>query len=538
MSLYSVLYAVNALGALIMAVAILVVRSPQPVQLAYSALSAVLALWSGLSFIWSVQTTPTGAAFWIKTMLYPACLGHAVTFHFTLLFTGRLSGYRRVLWAAYIISGVLVVVNLHHGFVAAVRPRPPFLFYPQASGFVSGFLAVQAFYVALSIAIMAQAVRSAQPPHRTRLGYAILLTLVGWTGAWTNWGYYYDLVRIPPIGNVAILAFLIAAAYLIFTEDALELHLAAQTTVVYTLLTLCLTLVYTGCVILSTKLLERWIGYSSIIGSLLAGLAIAIGFNPLRERIIRVVDRLLFGKTIVELSTENQRMREELLKQDRLKAVATLAAGMAHEIRNPLTAIKVFAERLTQQYDDPEFRTDFRRTVIDEVQRISGILQHLLEFSKPQPPALTPVRMVPIVDDTVRLLGTSLRDHQVAVTTHYDADPILMIDPHQIRQALLNVLLNSIEAMPHGGTLQIRTAIEPLGRFCITLADTGVGIREDDQPHVFDPFFTTKDSGTGLGLAIVHSIVTQHGGAVRLTSQYGHGTTIQIFLRLQSGQPT
>ena len=391
------------------------------------------------------------------------------------------------------------------------------------------------WYVALSIFVMARSIRPAEPLRKTRLRYAVCLLTLGWAGAWTNWCYYYDGVPIPPVGNFAVLFALLAAAYLIFKQDILELRLAAQKTVVYTLLTLCLTLSYTAFVILSERFFQRWIGYSSLVGSVLAGLTIAVAFNPLRERIIAVVDRFLFGTTLLELSTENQRMREELLQQDRLKAIATLAAGMAHEIKNPLTSIKVFAESLPTRYDAPEFRHEFRQVVLDEVQRIDGILRQLLEFSKPQPPALSPPLMVPVLEEILHLLGDHLRTQGIEVVMSYEADPVVLIDKHQIRQALLNLVLNSRQAMPNGGLLRVGTSLESQQRLRLTIEDTGAGIETHHLPRAFDPFFTTKEAGTGLGLSIAHTIIVKnHGGGIRLASEVGKGTVVQLSLRYES----
>jgi len=535
MNVYAAVNGLNALGAALIAFAILLSRIKQPVHLAFAGVSLIVALWTGANFLWSLQTTPAASLFWIQMSIYPVCLAHAVTFHFALLFTQTLARHRRALWTGYASGLVLLLINARNGFVASVRPKPPFALYPQASEWLGPFILIQVLYLALSLFVMARSIRPGEPPRKTRLHSAVFFMALGWTGAWTNWCYYYDGVPIPPVGNVAVLVSLLAAAYLIFKQDILELHLAAQKTVVYTLLTLCLTLIYTLFVILSERLFQRWIGYSSLVGSVLAGLTIAVAFNPLRERIITVVDRFLFGTTLLELSTENQRMREELLQQDRLKAIATLAAGMAHEIKNPLTSIKVFAEYLPTRYDEPEFRHEFRQVVLDEVQRIDGILRQLLEFSKPQPPVLNPLPIVPVLEEILHLLGETLRTHGIEVATSYEADPVVLIDKHQIRQALLNIVLNSMQAMPNGGLLRVETSLESQQCLRLTIEDTGTGIEKHHLPHVFDPFFTTKEAGTGLGLSIVHAIIVKnHGGDIRLASDVGKGTVVQLRLRCES----
>jgi signal transduction histidine kinase len=227
------------------------------------------------------------------------------------------------------------------------------------------------------------------------------------------------------------------------------------------------------------------------------------------------------------------KLEDEILKQDRLKAVATLAAGMAHEIKNPLTSIRTFAEYLPEKYADPEFRGKFKKIVVDEVDRVNSIVQQLLEFSKPKEPELKPVSIVDILDDTLGLITSKLLDHKIALSREYQASPQILADRNQLKQAFLNLFLNSIQAMPGGGTLTVKTTLTGNNRLLVAISDTGTGIPKESLPHIFDPFYTTKESGTGLGLSIVHGIVLKHKGKIRVESGSG-GTTISVALKSQS----
>ena len=133
MNVYAAVNGLNALGAALLAFAILLGRITQPVHLAFAGVSLIVALWTGTNFIWSLQTTPAASLFWIQMSIYPVCVAHAVTFHFALLFTQTLARHRRALWTGYAAGLVLLLINACHGFVASVRPKPPFALYPQAS---------------------------------------------------------------------------------------------------------------------------------------------------------------------------------------------------------------------------------------------------------------------------------------------------------------------------------------------------------------------------------------------------------------------
>jgi len=325
--------------------------------------------------------------------------------------------------------------------------------------------------------------------------------------------------------------FVFAVALLIFKHNLLELNLAFRKTFVYGALTLFIMLIYIVFIVISERLFQSYFKYNSILLAISAALAIALLFNPLRHALIKFVDLRFFGKNIAELSAENLIMKNELKRQDQMKAVATLAAGMAHEIKNPLTSIRTFAEYLPIKYNDPEFRNRFMKVVTDEVDRVNNIVQQLLEFSKPQPPNLRDCSLSDLAEDTLSLLNKNLVEGKIRVVKDYAAEVPVRADKNQMRQAILNILLNAIQAMPNGGVLTIKTTLDG-GYFQLSVSDTGSGIPKEDLSRIFDPFFTTKDQGTGLGLAIVHGIIKEHQGRIEARSELGQGTTFTLFLKI------
>jgi signal transduction histidine kinase/ActR/RegA family two-component response regulator len=222
--------------------------------------------------------------------------------------------------------------------------------------------------------------------------------------------------------------------------------------------------------------------------------------------------------------------QERLVQQERMVAAGRLAMGLAHEIKNPLAAIKTFAEFLPERYDDPSFRQEFSTVVQKEVTRIAQAVQGLSDFAKPLLPKLEPIDVQQILRDTVTLLSTQCLKQRVTVTQQYEHDPILVqANPNQLKQVCLNLCVNALDAMPHGGTLTVACGYRD-GDALLYIRDTGTGIAEEHLPQLFDPFFTTKPNGMGLGLAVVKQILEQHFGKIRVDSRVGAGTTFEITL--------
>ncbi|NQU19406.1 hypothetical protein HQ550_04575 [bacterium] len=229
------------------------------------------------------------------------------------------------------------------------------------------------------------------------------------------------------------------------------------------------------------------------------------------------------------------------MRSEKLKAVATFASGMAHEIKNPLTAIKTFAEYLPQKTEDKEFLGKFSKIVGSEVEKIDNLVHQLLDFSKPAPLQLKKADIHKLVDETLELLNNQFIRHNIKVNKNYsDFEMIAVIDRNQMKQVSLNLFINAIEAMSNGGTLTVSTELVNSGeirdnsckkRFVrICVQDTGCGISEKDLPHIFEPFYSTKEKGSGLGLSIVYNIIKEHKGSIKAESRINKGTKFVIEL--------
>ena len=531
MNYYAVIQGINSVCALTITLIIFFNKSRKPIQIAYGVFSLLLFLWAFFYFNWGFQINKEKSLFWMRLVEFPICFIHTAYFHFMLIFSNSLEKYKKYLYASYAISIIAFFINCFNGFfdLSYIRNKDPFYYWPHATPWTSLFIATEISFVILSFWIVFHAIKNSAEPLKTRLKYYLIIAIIGWSGGLLNWCYFYDSTPIPPVGNPAVTLYLLGTFYLMIKHDLLALNLVIRRTFVYGSLTLIITLIYTIVIIVSEKVFQSYFGYNSFIGTILAGIVIALLFNPLRSFLIKFIETNFFGKSIEALSTENIQMRHELQNQDRMKAVSTLAAGMAHEIKNPLTAIKTFTEHLPNKSKDPEFISKFQKVVGSEVEKIDSIVRELLEFSKPAPLKLERANIEQIIDETLQLLNAEFIKHNINVEKILNNRPTLISgDSKQLKQVFLNLFLNSIQAMPRGGVLTVSTSLTPGYCLLTTISDTGIGIPKENIPHIFDPFFTTKESGTGLGLAIVHGIIKEHKGKIEVTSHLGTGTEFRI----------
>jgi two-component system, NtrC family, sensor histidine kinase HydH len=230
--------------------------------------------------------------------------------------------------------------------------------------------------------------------------------------------------------------------------------------------------------------------------------------------------------------TEINNLKMEIEKNQRLASLGNLAAGVAHEIRNPLSSIKGFATYFKERYKDIPDDKKTAEIMVQEVERLNRVISQLLEFASPVKIHKKSVSMVTLIQHSLKMIEGHAREKNIEIKTDLDHHTKnLYIDPDKINQVFLNIYLNAIEAMENNGTLYVRLTEDKKNNMAkVEISDTGKGIIKEDLTHIFDPYFTTKQSGTGLGLAIVHKIIESHKGEIRVESERGSGTTVTILL--------
>jgi two-component system sensor histidine kinase HydH len=223
--------------------------------------------------------------------------------------------------------------------------------------------------------------------------------------------------------------------------------------------------------------------------------------------------------------TAIRQLEKEVAKSRHLNSLGSLAAGVAHEIRNPLSSIKGFAvyfkERLSGNTED-EQTADI---MIAEVERLNRVISQLIEFARPSELKLEKIQLPDLINHAVALISAEAQKKQIEVTINIAPDLLaLEADPDKIKQVLLNILLNSLAAMNKEGKISINVMPQK-DNIAVIISDTGAGIEQTDLPRIYDPYFTSKPAGSGLGLAIVQKIMEAHGGTIKIQSAIGKGTT-------------
>ncbi len=239
-----------------------------------------------------------------------------------------------------------------------------------------------------------------------------------------------------------------------------------------------------------------------------------------------------------ELREANERLQasfEQLRRADRLSAMGELSAGLAHEIRNPLGSIDGAVQILCRDRLPAETKKEFGELARRELDRLNGIVTRFLKFARPQPPRRLATEPTILLDSVAKLTSETAKMAGISIRVENSTTvPQIALDSEQIKQVLLNLVINAVQAMPEGGEILLRALAEP-DRLRFEVRDGGVGIPPENLERIFNPFFTTRDTGTGLGLSIAERIVTQHGGRIEVRRNPDRGMTFSVILPV--GEP-
>jgi signal transduction histidine kinase len=258
---------------------------------------------------------------------------------------------------------------------------------------------------------------------------------------------------------------------------------------------------------------------------------LSVAFNEMTQQLGRVRD-----------------LEERLRRADRLAALGTMAAGIAHDIRNPLTSILIFSQLMSLHHDDPDVREKFDRVVPRELERVQGVIEDMMELARPATLHLEPANLNEVLSQVLELYENQATTQGVKIIREFDGDLLpCAADRKRLHRCFSNLIANAIQAMPNGGDLTVRTSLENATflapqagntpaepAVCVTIVDTGQGIPPERLSRIFDPFYTTKEKGLGLGMAITHRIIEDHKGTVDVQSQVGLGTTFITHLPVRS----
>lgn len=244
--------------------------------------------------------------------------------------------------------------------------------------------------------------------------------------------------------------------------------------------------------------------------------------------------------------TQLRLLQEKARRQDRLAALGELAAGVAHEMRNPLTTIRGYIQILPTEISEPDFQQEFLSEVLKEIDRLTELTDNLLDLSKPVSASLQPHDMDRLIDDVVNQVSEQALERGVRFALQLQSDGArVLMDRNRMKQVLLNLILNAFDAVAQQGLVSISSGrrsgsatLDGSPCYFLTVTDNGRGMSGDVRARLFDPFFTTKEKGTGLGLSVSNRIVQEHGGLIQVVSEQEKGTTFTVLLPLYAGGTT
>ncbi|HWQ42209.1 MAG TPA: ATP-binding protein [Desulfosporosinus sp.] len=228
---------------------------------------------------------------------------------------------------------------------------------------------------------------------------------------------------------------------------------------------------------------------------------------------------------------ERERLEEEIRQTERLTALGHMSAGLAHEIRNPLGIMKVSIQLLVQEKNNDGVVLEYCRVLLEECERLNRLVSEFLNFARPRESVRGRVALDKLLDEGVALIQPALRQHHIELEqarSQLDEQDV-EADQDQMKQVILNILLNAIDAQGEGGVIRLE-GVRKDGFVGFAVCDEGPGIPTDAMPYIYDPFFTTKEKGTGLGLSVVHRILDQHGGKITTVNRRERGVRVEILL--------
>ncbi|MGC7873430.1 ATP-binding protein [Desulfosporosinus sp. SYSU MS00001] len=282
----------------------------------------------------------------------------------------------------------------------------------------------------------------------------------------------------------------------------------------------------------SSAMLTQWVEIGLINGiGWLTGFLIEQERKASRKHQLALQIQKELVEKLKRESLERERLQREIRQTERLTALGHLSAGLAHEIRNPLGIMKVSIQLLAQDKREDREVLEYCRVLLEECERLNRLVSEFLSFARPKELVREKIKLGKLLEEGVSLIQPALRQHRIKLsqTREQVDDCVVEVDSDQIKQVILNILLNAIDAQREGGRILLE-GIQQEDFVGFAVSDEGRGIPPDILPYIYDPFFTTKEKGTGLGLSVVHRILDQHSGKIFVSNRSERGTRVEILL--------
>ncbi|MFA6418983.1 MAG: ATP-binding protein [Candidatus Margulisiibacteriota bacterium] len=510
------------------------ILSKEKAKLPLTWLSLSIAAWCFAQFMGAVVIGREAVLFWTRFNVGAAVLIPVCFLWFVLVFTDKQD--KRLMTAALLAALLLLGFDLTAWFVRDVAPVFILRYYPVPGPVYPYFGFYLLLFFSLGFVKLIKYLAICGEAKKNQVKYVLLASIIGFTGGMTAFFPILNL-DLPVISHYFMPLYLALILYAIVKHNLLDIKVVIFQGLVYSFLTVFFTIFYVLGLVIFSQYFSRVAHADNWIALLAVVFTSVLIFQPLRDLVQKAIDRIFFRgeffyrQKISDLSAENKNLFQRLQQADKLASLGTIAAGMAHEIKNPLAAIKGLTQVLPENLQDRQFILDYAEIVPRQLDRINKLVDDLLAFGRPAKMTFREIDLAKLLRDTFKLLAEECRQKGITVRLELLPTPI-EADAGHLGQAVLNVLLNAIQAMAEGGELFARLTVGG-EKATIEIADTGEGIAADKLAHVFDPFFTTKGTGTGMGLAVTYRIIKDHGGEITVDSRLGEGTTFKICLPIK-----
>lgn len=244
--------------------------------------------------------------------------------------------------------------------------------------------------------------------------------------------------------------------------------------------------------------------------------------------LFNIVDKIQGIVIVIHDYSNEKYLESQNTRVDRLSAIGELAAGIAHEIRNPMAIIKTISQTLQNEYDQ-ESISEGLTIIIEEIDRANKVIQSLLNFAKPDVNKVERIKLNALLDEVLIIINKFAINKNIDINVQLDKESIILGDREKLKQVFINIILNSIQSMDNGGLIIITTKLSDLG-VNISFRDNGMGVAKENLNKIFNPFFTTKEHGTGLGLSVSSRIIQDHDGYITIDSNINEGTLVVVYL--------
>lgn len=538
MSFYSGSLLFTSLASLVLGIFVYLKGREKLPNVILALFSVAMALWCFGQFMGEVSDSKELVLFWTREGIAGAIFLSVFFLHFVLSLIGRVTAEKKLLLFVYFSGVIFLLLDFTPFFVKDVVPALGFRYYP-APGIVYPFFAL--FIVACfcyGFWRLFQAYQVAIGARRNQFLYVLLASLIGFLGGITAffpiWG-----INFPVLSHFSLPLYVLITIYAILKHKLLDISVIVREGLVYSALTVLFAGFYVLVILVANYFFSSYVRFNPILAVFLVVFASVLVFQPIRDRVQNIVDRLFFmgeyryQKTINDLSVENKKLFYSLLRADKLASLGTLSAGMAHEIKNPLASLKAMTQVLDENIEDKDFIKKYQGVVERQIDRINGIVEKLLKFGQPQQLEVNEFDLNQVIEETLNLFDNQCQKTNIEIKKQMAQLPKINGDAEQIAQVFTNLILNAIQAMPQGGILTIKTSAKDSDLLAIEISDTGIGIPHDKIDKIFDPFYSTKEKGTGMGLAVAYRSVKEHQGDIQVESAPGKGTKFSIWLPIR-----